>query len=573
MAPMDNFHDQVLAIDTQNDHEFRWGWSGDLIRIHEGFSTTIGIFYGSSPRALLARWGAHIQKRAGKPSDGMLPGVTPMCAPRNYRCGRTTARHTGTAPRPVSTSRRRSNAPWQRLDEASVPVHSVELDSWFYQHEVTRKITDVGYLDVVPPTGMTRWEPRADALGPGGIPGLRKRIANRPLVLHGRHISSASSYRQEDALADLTWWVENDRAHPRSPALFQRWMQQASDWGATAYEQDWIVEVWQGVRQLREEPGRIAEWQRMLDDAAKENGIALIWCMATPADMAQAVSLSQVVAVRTSDDYRYAEDAADLWRWHLTVNCIAKSLGQWPFKDVFMSHDNHAVKVDVEGDPNAELESLLSALSAGPVGIGDRLGRTNKEIVMRTCRSDGTLIKPDYPLTAMDRSLEDATSLLWADTTCGEWRYVIAINATRKADAAKRGDPVLKETLDISGKNQCLVYNWKTKSAEVTSTLAAELCAHEWAFWVICPVRTSENEAPQFSVIGDAAVYATMGDRRIRVNKPFTQTNPAVPPSMDVVGVPGEKVSVTYWLREKGICSLDVTIGALAWTKIEFPVC
>lgn len=568
LAPMDHFHHQVLSVNIQGEKELRWGWSGDLDRIPKQFSTTLGIFHGTSPRELLNRWGAHLQRRAGKLASGMLPGrYADVCTAKLSMWTDNGAAYwyRTEAGLDLPTTIEQTV---KKLDDGAVPVHSIELDSWFYEHEVSRNITDVGYLDIVPPTGMLRWEPRKDALGSGGIAGLRKRVSNRPLVLHSRHISSSSSYRNEDALADAEWWVDKDRAHPSSPALFRRWMQQAADWGATAYEQDWLVEIWQGVRQLREEPGRIAEWHRMLDDAAQENNINLIWCMATPADMALAVSLKRVVALRTSDDYRYAEDAADLWRWHLTVNCIAKALGQWPFKDVFLSHDNHKEKVDIEGDPNAELEALLAALSAGPVGIGDRMGRTNKEIVMRTCRSDGVLIKPDLPLCAMDRSLQDGSGLLWTDTWSGEWRYVVAINASRKADAAKNGEAGLVEELDIG--DGVLVYDWKTKKAEVTSTIIADLRAHEWGFWVVCPVRS--GDVP-FSVIGDTSVYATMGDRRIRVNKPFAkEPSASSAPSMDVVGTPNEIVPVSYWTEGKGVGTVDITIGTAAWTRIEFPV-
>jgi len=441
---------------------------------------------------------------------------------------------------------------------SSVDTLTIPLDSWFYDHEIPRQISDIDYPDVVPPTGMLRWEPRFDALKEGGVSGLRKRLNQRPLILHSRHISSKSSYLTEgEGVQD--WWIDGDRAHPKTPALWNRWMAQASDWGATCYEQDWLVEIWQGVHQLRTQPGRIADWQVALDDAASNYGIALIWCMSTPADFAQAVSLKNVCAIRTSDDYRYAEDAADLWWWHLTVNCLARSLGLWPFKDVFMSHTNNGMKVDIEGDPNCELEACLSALSAGPVGIGDRMGRTNKSIVMRTCRSDGVLIKPDLPLCAMDRSLLDKSGMLWADTMSGDWRYIIAINATRKEEAMRKDDPVVVEEMDIE---EALAYDWKTGKAMVTTCLEARLRAHEWALWIICPLHRSSVTKTQFAMIGDTSVYATMGDRRIRTHKDNVGR-------FDVLGEPGEKVSVAYWTRDRGVTRVPVRVGASACTTVD----
>ena len=43
---------------------------------------------------------------------------------------------------------------------------------------------------------------------------------------------------------------------------------------------------------------------------------------------------------------------------------MARALGLVPFKDVFLA-----------GGPHAAFEALLSSLSAGPVGIGDRLAQ------------------------------------------------------------------------------------------------------------------------------------------------------------------------------------------------------
>ena len=49
------------------------------------------------------------------------------------------------------------------------------------------------------------------------------------------------------------------------------------------------------------------------------------------------------------------------------------------------------------------MEALLSALSGGPVGVGDRIGETDTAIVAATCRADGLLVKPDAPIAAIAR--------------------------------------------------------------------------------------------------------------------------------------------------------------------------
>ena len=123
----------------------------------------------------------------------------------------------------------------------------------------------------------------------------------------------------------------------------------------------------------------------------------LIWCMATPADLVLAATLDHVVAVRTSDDYRFTADAALLWTWYLTVNRVAGTLGLPAFKDCFFSRRRPAGGDAIDGDEHAELEALLACMSAGPVGIGDRLGRTDPQVVLRTCDDDGRIRHVDRP--------------------------------------------------------------------------------------------------------------------------------------------------------------------------------
>lgn len=588
LAPIDAFHEQVLAVENDALH---WGWSGDLTQIPPNFSTTLAIITAESPREALSAWG-HLVRHAARANhcENLQGRYADVCVAKlSYWTDNGSAywyrREPGT-----NTSETLEQT-ISTLQNENVPVASVELDSWFYPHQLSRRVADVGYLQLVPPTGLIAWTPRADVL-PNGVSALRARLGNRPLILHNRHISSESEY-----LNYGQWWIDGARAHPKSDWLFRIWMQQAADWGATAYEQDWLVEVWLGVRQLRERVGRVARWQHQLDDAAKERDVALIWCMATPADMAHAVSLRQIVAIRSCDDYRYADDPSTLWRWHLTVSCILRSLGFYPFKDVFMTHDNESGVVDINGDPNFLLEACLAALSAGPVGIGDRMGRTNSKVVAKCCRVDGVLIKPDVPMAALDRSLRDDSSLLWADTHCGMWRYIVVIRTGIKASGDIANNVPLEESLEI-GKGT-LVYNWRTKETFMSDHISAALCIHEWEMWVICPVFMLSSDI-RFSLIGDRNVFATMGDRRIRIEQDMvsaitedyeghkerddenaegileTQNHEeriyivgSAGMAFHVLGASGETVEVTYWSEQDGVDSKTVQIPDKGWIRMK----
>ena len=249
---------------------------------------------------------------------------------------------------------------------------------------------------------------------------------------------------------------------------------------------------WFGVRALRAAPDRAAAWQRGLDALADELGVELIWCMATPADIVLAATLDHVVAVRTSDDYRFAADPALLWTWYLTVNRLAGPLGLRAFKDCFFSRRPSRGADAIDGDEHAELEALLACMSAGPVGIGDRIGRTDREVVMRTCDVDGRLRHVDRPLALVDSCLfgEPARGerLAWATTTSTRdgkvWTYVVAINtATERRVIADR----LELARHSASWARLRSTTGDTAPSSWTDAIRTELAPRDWALWVCAP--------------------------------------------------------------------------------------
>ena len=256
-------------------------------------------------------------------------------------------------------------------------------------------------------------------------------MGDPPLILHSRHFSSQSPYFEETEA-----WIDGDRGHPKDPDFYERLMAQAAGWGAITYEQDWLIECFLGVRGLREAPGRARAWQEGIDAAARRHGRTLQWCMASPADFMQTVTLERVTSIRTSGDYRYIIGSGALWAWFFYTNALARALGLTPYKDVFFSSSEGE---GWDGDPNCECEALVAALSSGPVGIGDRLGRTDRALVMRTCREDGMLVKPDVPVAALETcyrghpNVEPHPLVGEAHTKhpAGLWHYVVGIHVWR----------------------------------------------------------------------------------------------------------------------------------------------
>lgn len=503
LAPLGAWHEQIIAVGQQaaGIESLRWGWHGDLDEVSEGFVAELGIFTGTSPADVWQAWGAQIRTAAG--TERPSPDIDPLLTHLSYWTDNGAAYWYRTEPELDLTTTLRNKL--DELAELGVPARSVELDSWFYPHEISRSVSEVGYPEKVPPTGMMSWTPRDDVL-PDGVVGLRQALGDPPLVLHSRHISPESPY-----LETGDWWVDL-AAHPVDPSFFRRWFDDAAAWGATCIEQDWMMISFFGTRDLRSVPGRPMAWQRALDDAAASTDLTLLWCMALPGDFAATVELDRVIAIRTSDDYRFAADPALLWVWYLTVNSMASALELPVFKDCFFSSADPGSSA-IDGDPYAELEALLSAMSAGVVGVGDRIGRTDVDVLGRVCRRDGRIVGPDQPITLADRSFMtagiDGQSLCWASTSSGAWTYLVAINtATERGPIADSFD--LGE-LGVEG--DVLVYDWRNQRAEAASVVAVDLEARDWALFVCCPI--SDDGEGRTAVIGDPSKYVTMSRARV----------------------------------------------------------
>jgi hypothetical protein len=536
LAPLDHFHEQVIAVPRAGT-DVRCGWHGDLNEVPAGFATDLAIWAGDGPRALLDAWAQLLCRRHGtqRPSryaDDLLGKLS-------YWTDNGAAYYYRTEPGcDYSTTLERVVAD---LHAREIPVRSMQIDSWFYPHQHLRPVSAEG-APIVPPSGMTAWEPRGD-LFPDGINDLRRRLHGLPLTFHSRHFSSRSQYFERHAA-----WRDGEYAHPQDGELYDLLMAQAANWGAITYEQDWMVESFLGVRGLREQPGRARNWQQQLDRAAGEHGLHLQWCMATPADFFETVTLHNVASIRTSGDYRYLFDNGLNWVWFLHTNALARALGLNPFKDVFLSHGQTTFS---SGEPYAEVEALLAALSTGPVGIGDELGCGNRDLIMRICREDGLLVKPDVPLAAIDRcfranaffELAPLIGETYSAHPAGRWVYVATFNASRTKEPL-RCRVELAELGAMQPVGPVLAYDWRRRTwnrLERDAGWEIELCFQEWDYRVLSPLLAGD-----IAVFGDVNKYATVGDRRIAH---VTSTRNGV--RFDVLGAPHTSVEVHGYSAER----------------------
>jgi len=325
---------------------------------------------------------------------------------------------------------------------------------------------------------------------------------------------------------------------------------------------------------MRAEPGRATAWQEGIDAAARDRGITLQWCMGTPADFAQTTTLTQVTSVRTSGDHGSIATAGQLWAWFCTTNALARSLELMPYKDVFRADP------EVAGD-NGEPEALLAALSTGPVGLGDRAGRFDPALAMRTCRADGLLIKPHTAIAAVDESMLSGPAfhptLLVAECTsehpAGRWAYAVAMHA-RPDDDPISGEIPLTAVLGPDGDGRDVVaWDWRTGIATrlgPDATIPVTLPREGWTFHVLAPLLGGG-----LAVVGDVTKFVTAGDARVEVSE--TPTGVRL-----VVKGAGETVTITGWAGQAPtspdgdvaydpstrVWTTDVEVPRRGWTTV-----
>jgi hypothetical protein len=296
--------------------------------------------------------------------------------------------------------------------------------------------------------------------------------------------------------------------------------------------------------------------------------------MATPADLAQTVTLSQVTSVRTCGDHGYIATAGQLWAWFCTTNALARSLGLMPFKDVFRADP------EVAG-ANGEPEALLSALSTGPVGLGDRVGRMDPTLALRTCRADGILVKPDVPIAATDASMVGSAAfrseLLVAECSsthpAGTWAYVLGLHAN-PADDEVTGEIAFAGLGASAPTSAVVAWDWRARTATslaADATWPVALPKEGWAYLVLAPVLPSG-----LAVIGDVDKFVPAGDARIEVTA--TGTGARL-----VVKGAGETVTVTGWAEpaptagdlpvdhdpSTGVWAVEVPVPDRGWATVD----
>jgi len=363
--------------------------------------------------------------------------------------------------------------------KAGVALGYMQIDSWWYPKG------EDGHWNHFPPwnpEGIHHYEAHPDIF-PKGLGGFQKDLA-LPLITHARWIDAKSPYRQKYKMSNNViidpeyWMMVGANLH---------------DWGVFGYEQDWLDEwATADYNNMDDQNAFVDNMARMSDTY----GLAMQYCMATPRHFLQSTKYKNLTTVRVSEDVF----TRDKWDQFFYSSRLASALGVYPFTDVFGS--------------NEKISTLIATLSAGIVGVGDRLGEVNAENLLYAVRPDGIIVKPDVPAVPTDESiLNDAHNageplVSYTYTDHGPMRTLYIFAHPRTDDRTFTFTP---EKLGLSG--NVYVYNWLSGRGRRSNGNEpwTQTIHGDPSYLVAVPVGKSG-----IAFLGDTGKFVPLGKKRVR---------------------------------------------------------
>lgn len=371
-----------------------------------------------------------------------------------------------------------------------VPLAYIQLDSWWYPKEKGNSLAAMA----VNGETVYRASPR---IFPQGLRAFQQRMG-LPFVVHARWVAADSPYRHEYTMS---------RNVVLSPAFWQSTARYLHDGGVAVYEQDWLNENARPAINLTDP-------QQFLGNMARAMGaedIAIQYCMPLPGYLLASTRYQALQTARVSDD-RFQPSR---WNEFLYGSALARAVGLWPWSDVFMSRELP--------------ELILATLSAGPLGVGDELGRIDASNLKRAMRADSVLLKPDVPAVPIDASYiaeaRSPSAPMVAATHSGDEVEVFAYPRAASQEQAT----VSLHQLDIRG--AAYVWDWVLQTGRLIpagGTFAMSF-RNGWAYEVVAPIGKNG-----IGILGDTGKIVPLSRQR------FAAVENSVDARVAVAFAPGE---------------------------------
>ena len=163
------------------------------------------------------------------------------------------------------------------------------------------------------------------------------------------------------------------------------------------------------------------DWLAAMDAAAGDANITLQFCMMNGVHALATINVQHVTNGRaTRDNHPHQPQSTSVDPGNAgngqvlgLSSMLHYALGIWPSRDNVWT--NSTVVAHGGPEPMVETQTLLAVLTGGPYGPSDAAGAANRSLIMRSCRSDGLLLKADKPATMLDAALKASGFDRWAN--------------------------------------------------------------------------------------------------------------------------------------------------------------
>ena len=273
---------------------------------------------------------------------------------------------------------------------------------------------------------------------PSGLEQI-KESTGIPFFLHLSGFDFENEYQD-----DYAFQQSGDAAYPREGRFY-------ADLGRRLRQEEGAIGVWhdhirhyqERIPALRTSFDAAEDWFFMMADELGVNSLPIMLSDPTIGFLLATSHATNIVSSRSGDDYLVKQerqlaqlDRAAAARYkrvptqrliidRFLVGWLHYCLGLLPFHDVFITNNAHP---DGFAESDADSEALMRALSAGPVGVGDKIGEIDRSIVNRLVFPDGLLAKPDRASRPVWSSLLCGLIVGETESLEGAWRYVSVFN-------------------------------------------------------------------------------------------------------------------------------------------------
>ncbi|CAF1132035.1 unnamed protein product, partial [Didymodactylos carnosus] len=497
-----------------------FGVMGSIDPIPSNYTNSFIIYYGNNGiNDAVHNWGLTLRKYYNKTDDDRLNDVTINYLGYYTDNGAYYYYHTELNLNYQQTILALS----KHIHEIGLPVRYFQYDSWFYY----KGIGD----------GVSEWESRPDIF-PDGMAQLNNKV-QLPIGAHNRYWASNTTYAKDnggkyDFLIDKI----NQKSLPVGNDSFwtDLFYTARTKWGLVMYEQDWMNHQTIDFNYLRVDARLGRQWLMSMGKAADEQNLNIQYCMSLSRHALQSVEIPRVTQARVSDDYYvHLVDHRPQWKIGIT-SMFAHALGIAPYKDVFWSTSEQPQNpYKNASEPNPDLQILISTLSMGPVTPGDRIGYFDVDRIMKCCNEDGLILKPNRPLTMIDKllqdwSMNDGTSqgeLYSTYSTVGPddspYRFYILFASNMKSNY-----DIYPQDLGISVPYLSLSYvawSWNNpfelikfnsnNSLSITKNACGTNDQNSFCLWYISPVfQFSQPSVSSYSLLGELNKWVPVSKQR-----------------------------------------------------------